>query len=93
VTVLVGRDDGDRALIRVVDEGEGIAPDLLPPLFHPFTQADNSLARARGGLGLGLAIVRGLVELHGGSVEARSAGVGRGAEFRVVLPLLHERPP
>jgi signal transduction histidine kinase len=76
-----------RAVLSVADTGIGISPDLLPRIFEPFTQADNSLDRSRGGLGLGLALVRRLVELHGGEVSARSEGVGRGAEFTIALPL------
>ena len=60
-------------------------PDLLPHVFDPFTQADRSLDRAEGGLGIGLTLVRNLVELHGGNVEARSEGPGRGSEFIVPL--------
>ena len=78
--------------IIVSDTGEGIAPDFLPHLFERFRQADGGLTRQHGGLGLGLAIVRNLVELHGGSVYASSPGVGSGATFRVRLPLriVHE---
>jgi PAS domain S-box-containing protein len=76
-----------QAEIRVRDDGAGVPPELLPRLFHPFVQADGGLARTRGGLGLGLALVRGLVELHGGAVSARSEGTGRGAEFIVTLPV------
>jgi PAS domain S-box-containing protein len=73
--------------IRVVDTGRGIDPEFLPFLFERFRQADPSSTRTQGGLGLGLAIVRHLVELHGGTVEARSAGTGKGATFVVRLPL------
>jgi PAS domain S-box-containing protein len=76
------------AVIRVSDTGIGISRDVLPQLFQPFTQADTSLDRSRGGLGLGLALVKGLVELHGGSVLARSDGIGKGSEFTVRLPIL-----
>ncbi|MFL5273005.1 MAG: ATP-binding protein, partial [Anaeromyxobacteraceae bacterium] len=79
---------GAQAQIRVRDDGIGISPDLLPRLFEPFVQADGGLARTKGGLGLGLALVKGLVNLHGGTVEARSDGPGRGAEFLVTLPLV-----
>lgn len=79
--------EGDRAALRVRDDGEGIEADVLPLLFQPFWQARQTLERARGGLGLGLALVKGLVELHGGTVEAASEGAGRGAEFTVRLPL------
>jgi CheY-like chemotaxis protein len=71
----------------VRDDGAGVPPELLPRLFQPFVQADGGLARTKGGLGLGLALVRGLVELHGGAVSARSDGSGRGAEFVVTLPV------
>jgi len=87
VTVFVEREPGDCAVIRVVDDGVGIPPALLPKLFEPFIQGDDSLHRSQGGLGLGLALVKGLVELHGGTVQASSEGAGRGAEFTVRLPL------
>jgi PAS domain S-box-containing protein len=73
--------------IVVADTGEGIAADLLPHVFELFRQGDSSTTRAHGGLGLGLALVRQLVELHGGHVRAESPGPGRGATFRVTLPL------
>jgi two-component system CheB/CheR fusion protein len=91
VEVALSREDGTAAL-RVRDEGVGISPHLLGRLFEPFTQGDESLDRNRGGLGLGLSLVKGFVELHGGAVEARSAGVDRGAEFVVRLPTLAEEP-
>jgi signal transduction histidine kinase/ActR/RegA family two-component response regulator/CHASE3 domain sensor protein len=75
------------AAIHVVDSGIGIRPELLPHLFEPFSQGPSSLARTSGGLGLGLALVKALVELHEGTVEARSDGEGHGAEFIVRLPL------
>ena len=74
--------------IVVADTGEGIKPDFLPHVFERFRQADGSTTRAHGGLGLGLAIVRHLVELHGGNVRAESEGEGKGASFTVRLPLL-----
>jgi CheY-like chemotaxis protein len=74
--------------IVVADSGEGIKPDFLPHVFERFRQADGSTTRAHGGLGLGLAIVRHLVELHGGNVRAESEGHGEGATFIVKLPLL-----
>ncbi|HEX8465169.1 MAG TPA: PAS domain S-box protein [Abditibacterium sp.] len=77
--------------IVISDSGVGIAPDVLPYVFERFRQADSSSTRAHGGLGLGLAIVRHLVELHGGSVEAHSEGQGQGAIFRVKLPLVAVR--
>lgn len=73
--------------VSVKDTGIGIDADLLPHLFEIFTQADQSLDRSRGGLGLGLTLVKGWVELHGGTVEARSEGLGCGAEFILRLPL------
>lgn len=76
-----------QAVLTVRDTGMGIEPEMLPRLFDVFSQADRSLDRSRGGLGLGLALVKGLMELHDGSVEARSAGVGKGAEFVLRLPL------
>jgi CheY-like chemotaxis protein len=80
------RQTGSEAEIEVQDTGPGIKPELLPHLFEPFRQADSSLVRQHGGLGLGLAIVRRLVELHGGTVQAHSAGDGLGASFSVRLP-------
>ena len=79
--------DGASAVLRVADTGAGIEPSLFARMFEPFTQADRTLARSGGGLGLGLTLVRGLVELHGGTVTVHSAGVGQGAEFVVQLPL------
>lgn len=75
-------------VIEVNDTGIGISPDFLPHVFENFRQADGSITRNQGGLGLGLAIVRYLVEMHGGNVHAQSAGVGQGASFTVKLPLL-----
>jgi signal transduction histidine kinase/DNA-binding response OmpR family regulator len=77
---------GDDVIFRVQDNGIGIGPDLLPNVFDLFAQANRSLHRAEGGLGIGLTIVRGLTELHGGRVWATSEGFGRGAEFVVCLP-------
>ena len=76
-----------RAMLRVRDTGIGVDPEMLPKLFDIFSQADRSLDRSRGGLGLGLALVKRLVQLHDGAVEARSAGLGKGAEFTISLPL------
>jgi two-component system, chemotaxis family, CheB/CheR fusion protein len=73
--------------VRVKDNGSGIDPRVLPTIFDPFTQGDRRLDRARGGLGLGLTLVKRLVELHGGTVAARSDGPGRGSEFIVRLPV------
>ena len=79
--------DGERARVSVSDQGEGIEPEVLPHIFDRFRQADSSTRRRHGGLGLGLAIVHSLVELHKGSVAAASAGVGKGATFTVTFPL------
>jgi len=79
--------DGDEAVVRVRDNGIGIDPALLPHIFELFTQAERSLDRSQGGLGIGLTLARRLVELHGGSVTARSEGVGTGSEFTVRLPM------
>lgn len=86
--VQVSKDPAARqAILRVVDSGVGMAPEMLARLFQPFMQADATLDRSRGGLGLGLSLVRGLVELHGGDITAHSAGLGKGAEFVIRLPL------
>jgi PAS domain S-box-containing protein len=79
-----------QAVLAVRDTGAGIGPDLLPRLFEPFAQADRSLDRGPGGLGLGLALVKGLVELHGGEIHAASEGPGGGTEFVVRLPMQPE---
>lgn len=81
---------GSVAVLSVRDSGIGIDPTMLPELFEPFTQADRSLDRSRGGLGLGLSVVKSLVELHGGHVEASSRGINLGAEFKVTLPVCEE---
>jgi CheY-like chemotaxis protein/anti-sigma regulatory factor (Ser/Thr protein kinase) len=78
---------GSSLEIAVTDSGKGIAPSFLPHVFDAFRQEDASPSRSRGGLGLGLAITRQLVELHGGKVVARSEGEGRGSTFTVSLPL------
>ena len=78
---------GESAVIRVKDVGIGIAPEVLPDIFNLFIQADNSVARPRGGLGIGLNVVKRIVELHGGTVEASSPGLGQGTEFTVRLPI------
>ncbi|WP_442756441.1 ATP-binding protein [Methylocystis sp. JAN1] len=77
---------GDEAVVTIEDNGVGIRPEMLPHIFDRFTQVDRTLERAQGGLGIGLALVRSLVRLHGGEVEARSEGVGRGSAFIVRLP-------
>ncbi len=85
ITVTV-RALGDAMVIRIGDNGVGIAAEALPFIFDMFTQDDRSLSRSQGGLGIGLTVVRRMVELHGGTVEARSAGLGQGTEFVVSLP-------
>lgn len=83
--------EGDHAVVRVRDDGTGIAPDVLPRIFDLFVQADGARDHARSGIGIGLSLVRSLVELHGGSVEAQSAGLARGSSFVVRLPLARAR--
>ncbi len=93
-TVTVRVEQGDSNVSVVVrDDGAGIAPDFLLHVFERFRQADASTTRAYGGLGLGLSIVRHLVELHGGTVRADSEGPGRGSTFIIALPLLADVPP
>jgi CheY-like chemotaxis protein len=83
---LNARVEGDWAVLEVRDNGIGISKELLPRIFDLFTQADRSLERAQGGLGIGLTLVRNLVEMHGGAVTAQSDGEGRGSTFVVRLP-------
>jgi signal transduction histidine kinase/ActR/RegA family two-component response regulator len=85
ITVTAGQEDG-KAVVRVRDTGIGIAPEMLSRVFEQFVQADSSLDRRQGGLGLGLTLARKLAELHGGAVEARSEGLGKGSEFTIRLP-------
>jgi CheY-like chemotaxis protein len=92
IEIKVKRSEGNLQ-IRVSDTGHGISPEFLPYIFDRFRQADGTTTRNHGGLGLGLAIVRHLVELHGGSIEAESAGVGEGATFTMTLPLAPQSPP
>lgn len=86
IHVQVVREDGE-AVLRVLDTGIGISAEMLPRIFDAFVQADSSLDRRRGGLGIGLMVAKNLVEMHGGRIEARSAGLGHGAEFTVRFPL------
>jgi PAS domain S-box-containing protein len=79
---------GDEVVVAIADTGIGIAAEHLPRLFEMFSQLTPALQRSQGGLGIGLTLVRGLVEMHGGSVEARSEGMGKGSEFVVRLPVL-----
>jgi signal transduction histidine kinase len=87
VRARLDRSNGD-AVLTVEDTGAGIAPEFLPHVFERFRQADSSATREKGGLGLGLSIARHMVETHGGSIQAHSDGLGRGATFRVTLPLV-----
>jgi PAS domain S-box-containing protein len=88
VNIRLAREGAD-AVLTVSDNGAGISRDLLPRVFELFTQADRSLDRSEGGLGIGLTLVKSLVEMHGGSVRADSAGLGQGSCFTVRLPILH----
>jgi CheY-like chemotaxis protein len=87
IWLTAGREDGE-AVLRVRDTGIGIRADMLPRVFDLFTQGDRTLDRAQGGLGIGLTLAKSLIELHGGRVEAHSAGPNQGSEFVVRLPLL-----
>jgi len=91
VTVSTRR-DGDRCVAEVTDTGIGIAPEMIGRVFDLFAQVDSSLARSRGGLGVGLTLVRSLVELHHGTVRVRSAGLGHGTSFVVDLPASSRAP-
>lgn len=84
--------DGDDALIEIEDDGEGIAEDLLESIFAPFVQADQTIDRAQGGMGLGLTLVTKVAEAHGGSVGVKSDGIGKGSLFSVRLPLTTKHP-
>jgi len=88
-----GRRRGGRVELSVRDEGMGIAPEMLERVFDVFVQQPQTLDRAAGGLGLGLAIVRSLIAMHEGTVSARSAGPGKGSEFMIELPALDPRQP
>jgi PAS domain S-box-containing protein len=84
--------EGDDAVVRVSDSGMGISPELLPTLWDMFTQVRDTIDKAQGGLGIGLSLVKKLVEMHGGTVTAASPGVGRGSTFTVRLPLAAAAP-
>jgi CheY-like chemotaxis protein len=97
IDLTAGR-DGNEVIVSVSDSGIGIAADVLPRIFDIFAQAKPDLVSSQGGLGIGLSLVKGVVDLHGGTVEARSAGPGQGSEFTVRLPmaaatLLPQPPP
>ncbi len=78
--------EGHALAIFVRDNGAGLAPEMIPKIFNMFTQVESDLGRSEGGLGIGLALAKGLIELHGGRIEARSAGLGQGSEFCIILP-------
>jgi signal transduction histidine kinase len=82
----------DEVIVRVTDTGAGIPADLLPRVFDLFVQSDRTLDRSQGGLGIGLCVVKRLVEMHGGRVCASSPGPGRGSTFEIRLPLTSEMP-
>jgi PAS domain S-box-containing protein len=84
---LSAKSEGEEMIIRVTDTGIGISAESLPGIFEMFTQVSSARDRAEDGLGIGLALTKGLVELHGGKIEASSAGLGRGSEFTVRLPM------
>ena len=84
--------DGERVVVSVADHGIGLTPEHAVEIFEPFAQIDTSVERARGGLGIGLTLVKRLVEMHGGDVAAHSGGLGQGSRFEVVLPLASASP-
>lgn len=85
--------DGDQAVVRVTDDGVGIAPDRIGTIFELFAQAENAIGRAQGGMGIGLALVRNLLHLHGGTITAQSDGIGKGSAFAVHFPIAAPREP
>lgn len=89
---LTAEREGGQAVLKVRDNGIGIAPDMLPHVFELFVQADHAATRSQGGLGIGLTLVKNLMEMHDGTVAARSAGPGQGAEFEIRLPLMTTEP-
>ena len=93
VVIVELKQDGSRLILSLRDSGRGIEPDFLPYVFDRFKQADSSTTRRVGGLGLGLSIVRHIVELHGGQVQASSPGLGRGSTFSMTLPIRATEPP
>jgi CheY-like chemotaxis protein len=84
--------ESETAVLRVRDTGIGIGPELLPHVFDMFVQAEHGHDRAKGGLGIGLCLVRNLVEMHGGTISAQSEGAGKGSEFTVRLPAIADPP-
>ena len=93
IVITVGPVRSGQCLIQVQDDGAGIAAELLAGIFDPFMQSPAMIGRSRGGLGLGLALAKGLIELHGGTLAARSDGPGRGAEFSIQLPMVSRTVP
>ncbi|HEX8522481.1 MAG TPA: ATP-binding protein [Tepidisphaeraceae bacterium] len=91
IALTVGAKD-QKAILRVRDDGLGMAPELLPHVFELFTQAERSLDRSQGGLGIGLTLVKRLIELHEGTVSAHSDGIGHGSEFTIALPMCADVP-
>jgi len=91
ILVMARRENGE-AVVTIRDQGIGIAPDMLPHIFELFVQADHASTKAQGGLGIGLTLVKSLIEMHGGSITVHSDGLGKGAEFAIRLPLAHARP-
>ena len=92
IAVSVHEENGE-VVFRVRDSGVGIPAPMLSKVFDLFTQVENSLDRSQGGLGIGLTLVREVVELHGGQVEVTSAGAGQGCEFKVRIPRAPDQPP
>jgi PAS domain S-box-containing protein len=90
---LTVKSQNGQGIISIRDNGIGVAPDMLPHIFELFVQADHATSRAQGGLGIGLTLVKNLVEMHGGKVEVHSSGLGKGSEFIVRLPLLTAKSP
>jgi signal transduction histidine kinase len=84
------REEGEQALLIVTDTGMGILPGYLPRIFEAFSQSVEHAEHARGGLGIGLSLVKAIVELHGGTVAVESAGPGRGSRFEVSLPRVRQ---
>jgi signal transduction histidine kinase/CheY-like chemotaxis protein len=92
VKVTLERED-NQALIRIADDGVGIAPDRIGTIFELFAQAENAIGRAQGGMGIGLALVRNLLQLHGGTISAHSDGIGKGSVFTVTFPIAAQDAP
>jgi CheY-like chemotaxis protein len=90
---LSARQEGGELVLRVKDTGVGIAADMLARIFEPFVQSDRVLYHSQGGLGIGLTLVRSLIEMHGGSITAHSEGPGKGSEFVIRLPALSPKQP